>query len=150
FGQFRQADVDRDNHLTAEEAAASDFPYLKALLALADRDDDGRLHDKELNLWTEVQQDLLATHALASLLDHEGLFATLDLDRDGCLSLPEVRSGSQSLLVSSDTAVSRRTVQIWFSRGRPVGGLTRPSRPAALAPDWFQNMDANGDGVVSK
>ena len=107
----------------------------RGLFELLDRDGDGRLSPRELN-------------AAANLL------ADLDRDGDGRLSREELPRGY--------TVTGRVGAVDLFSAGfssdfeglvvlDDLGGLRRPPAAAGLsgAPEWFRNMDRNGDGDVS-
>jgi len=78
-----------------------------------------------------------------------GLFGRLDADRDGQLSVAELRQAKAVLAdgVFTDTAVS-----LFLTPGvakPPAVPLTR-SFVHTAGPDWFRGMDRNGDGWVSR
>lgn len=78
-----------------------------------------------------------------------GLFDRLDADRDGQLSVAELRRAKSALTddVTADTAVS-----LYITPGAakpPAVPLTRTFTHIA-GPDWFRMMDKNGDGFVSR
>lgn len=78
-----------------------------------------------------------------------GLFDRLDADRDGQLSVAELRRAKAALTdgVTADTAVS-----LYITPGTakpPAVPLTRTFTHTA-GPDWFRAVDKNGDGFVSR
>ena len=89
-----------------------------------------------------------------TILDHgRGLFELLDADRDGVLSVRELRSAWRRLAAAGclqegalDRSLLPRQLRCVVSRGRPSGGRTPPTR----GPAWFRAMDRNGDGDVSR
>src|SRR5262249_40931020 len=91
--RFLDADAGKDGSLDAKEARQSTYPALRTLFAQADRAGDGRLSREEWDGWLEVEGRLLAGAAVLAVVDQgRGLFEFLDADRDGRLSLRELRS----------------------------------------------------------
>ncbi|MBP3953743.1 EF-hand domain-containing protein [Gemmata sp. G18] len=155
LAQFAAADADRDGVLTADEAAKPKPSPMRAVLATADRDGDGRLSEKELVAWLDLQDAFAAAHVLVSVLDlGPGLFEILDADHDGALAFRELRAGWDRLTAAgcvTNGALDRTKLPRQFvavvSRGQPAAPLGRAPRPG---PAWFKAMDRNGDGDVSR
>jgi Ca2+-binding EF-hand superfamily protein len=152
--RFAEADADGNGHLDTSEAKRSTFAPLRDLFDAADRDRDGRVSAAEWSAYLDLQTRLVEGQVVLTLLDHgRGLFELLDADRDGVLSVRELRSAWNRLSVSGclrDGALDRsllpRQLRSVVSRGRPLTGRTPPTR----GPAWFRAMDRNGDGDVSR
>jgi Ca2+-binding EF-hand superfamily protein len=152
--RFAEADADRDGKLDANEARRSTFAPLRELFAAADRDGDGRVSAAEWSAYLDLQARLVEGQVILTLLDHgRGLFELLDADRDGALSVRELRSAWKPLEESGclrdgafDRSLLPRQLRCVVSRGRPLTGRTPPTR----GPGWFRAMDRNGDGDVSR
>src|SRR5262249_21235043 len=139
-----------------------------------DRDGDGKLTVKEMRSYLDRVQRLEAK-AMASRVSllvsgpGRGLFDLLDRDRDGRLSLRELR-GAAGLLGHLGLRGTRRLSrdqlprgyqlalglgQASFRGGRggvmipPEGALAYPGVYRNRGPLWFRKMDRNGDGDVS-
>lgn len=153
--QFAEFDADADGTLSAKELTAPKANQFKQLLAVADRDGDGDLSGKELASWLELQGRIAAGHVLLTVLDHgAGLFEVLDADRDGSLSVRELRTAWDRLTAigcvtdgTFDRAKLPRQLIATVSRGHPQSALGKPIRGG---PEWFKAMDRNGDGDVSR
>ncbi len=152
--RFAEADADHDGRLDRGEAERSSFAPLHDLFDAVDRDGDGRISAEEWSTYLDLEDRLVEGQAVLTVLDHgRGLFELLDADRDGVLSVRELRSARTRLdaagcLRNGAFDRSRLTLQIrcLASRGRPSSGRTPPSR----GPAWFRAMDRNGDGDVSR
>jgi Ca2+-binding EF-hand superfamily protein len=141
-----------------------------------DRDGDGKLYLKEVYAWVERMKALRdkATASCLSLLiqeQGEGLFSTVDADRDGRLSVRELR-GAAKLIDRLDAngdgclalAEVPRQHQGSFEKGaiglspgagrailvRAGGRMPPPAPRRARGPAWFTKMDRNSDGDVSR
>lgn len=77
-----------------------------------------------------------------------GLFDRLDVDRDGQLSVAELRQAKELLAgASRDTAQVSLLIVPGLAKP-PAAALTRTFARDA-GPEWFRAMDRNGDGFVS-
>jgi Ca2+-binding EF-hand superfamily protein len=150
-----------------EKADAMNEPFLGGLFVFADRDGDGKLYEKELNAFFDVMAGVNNAFATMSLADHgTGLFELMDANRDGRLSVREMRTAWDRVAVwdkAKAGAVTREQIPRQFEltlqqgpaddprfRGVPFGRV--PPRPAesGRGPVWFRKMDRNGDGDVSR
>ncbi len=154
-GKFGEADLKREGILSVDNPALAKDSTLSQLLLTADRDADGRLQARELEAWISVVKEIIQAQVLVTLVDYEtGLYEFLDADRDGLLSLRELRSALQRLrdgkvLTEQELAWDRlpRNWSILVSRGHPQQ-LTKFSE--RTVPTWFRGMDRNNDGDVSR
>jgi Ca2+-binding EF-hand superfamily protein len=174
LAQFKQADKDNNGYLDQKEAQASGT--FRGLFQAMDRDGDGKLYEKEVLAYLDQYQKLQA-RAMASCVSlvlsdqSSGLFDLLDVNRDGRLSVREMR-GARGLLKRLDRAgkgyLTRadipRSYRLTIRRGPAAGGRGaaaffqslyggggRPKvgEPTA-GPLWFRKMDRNRDGDVSR
>jgi Ca2+-binding EF-hand superfamily protein len=176
LAQFKQADKDQNGYLDEKEARNS--RVFADLFKAADRDGDGRLYEQEVIAYLDVLSDWQqrARAACVTLVltnQSRGLFDLLDVDRDGRLSVREMR-GAVALLQQLDTAgkgyLTRSDLpssyRLTLRRGptsalafNPAaaffdvygggGASETPSEPTA-GPMWFRKMDRNRDGDVSR
>lgn len=152
---FADVDIDRDGHITLEEAGKVKPSPLEAVIFTADRDGDDRLSESEPGAWLDIQSSFAAAHVLVTVLDHgAGLFELLDADHDGMLSNRELRTGWERIKAADavtegefDQAKLPHQLLVIVSRGQPTSPLGRTPR---LGPTWFNAMDRNGDGEVSR
>ncbi len=171
--QFQQADKDGNGILDANEIQNSRFfrPLAKAL----DRKGDGKITEDVVNDYLEHLQELQKRARAGSVTleisdQSRGLFDMLDTDRDGRLSVREMRQAPK-LLATLDRAGKGyltmedipRSYRIEVRRG-PInqGGPANlfdlygaPTTRAEVqrgqkGPLWFRKMDRNRDGDVSR
>src|SRR5207244_784188 len=101
--------------------------YLRNVMAVADRNDDGRLTEQELKAWMDLVNDGMGTQVMLSLHDNgRGLFEILDANGDGSLSLRELRGAWTRLAAydrDGDGAIARNEIprhsQLTLSQGNP-------------------------------
>jgi Ca2+-binding EF-hand superfamily protein len=140
-----------------------------------DRDGDGKITEKELIAWFDQMQSLrkLVDRSCVSMVvstEGRGLFEYLDTNRDGKLSIRELRKAVELLerLGARDGKLAREDVPRHHRGGLALGpnggqdplgrkaivfrqGDMRATRPSpSRGPLWFQKMDRNRDGDVSR
>ncbi len=155
LAQFAEYDGNADGSLDAGELKNPKAGQLRAVAAAADRDADGCLSRSELTAWLDVQDAVARAHVLLTVVDRgAGLLEVLDADRDGALSVRELRTAWPRLTAAGcvtadrfDRAKLPRVLLATVSRGHPVTPLGVPARDG---PDWFRAMDRNRDGDVSR
>jgi Ca2+-binding EF-hand superfamily protein len=176
MAQFRQADKDNNGYLDEKEARAS--RVFASLYRAIDRDRDGKIYEHEVVAYLDEMVELQrrAQSACVSVVltnQSRGLFDLLDLDRDGRLSVRELR-GAVKLLDQLDTERKGYLVradlphshQLTFRRGPatsgPIGGAAAffdlyrttdgsdAGSELTAGPLWFRKMDRNRDGDVSR
>jgi Ca2+-binding EF-hand superfamily protein len=172
--RFRQADANGDGVLDAEEARKGRFGNLfKAM----DRAGAGKVTEKDMEAYfdhlEELQKRVAAGCVTLTLSDQSrGLFDLLDADRDGRLSVYEMRQApkllkqlgkeEQGFLTREDIP---RTFRLEVRRGSLNAGrnsglaavadlysasYSAESEHAQRGPLWFRKMDRNRDGFVSR
>src|SRR5262249_19019872 len=100
LAQFKQADRDNNGYLDEKEANAS--RVFRGLFKTMDRDGDGKLYEKEVIAYLD-QANRLQARAMTSCVSlglsdqSRGLFDLLDTNRDGRLSVREMRQASKLL-----------------------------------------------------
>lgn len=147
---FDRLDANRDGMITPEEADGTQLAAYRRLANVADRDDDRRLTRVEHAAWLELERQVAAAQVLVTVIDYgRSRFEQLDADHDGGLSVRELRTAEARL-----AAVGRSTEPevplvsaVIVSRGHPRSLLQAGRRGG---PSWFQAMDRNGDGDVSR
>jgi Ca2+-binding EF-hand superfamily protein len=141
--------------------------FLFLLFAQADRNADGKLTKKELNAYLDLQAEGGACAVNVSMTDTgRNLFDVLDANRDGQLSVREMRTAWQRVkphckdgkaLAQNDLP---RMLRLELEQGTNFNPLAAPvvfgGGPAATArantgpvPVWFTKLDRNGDGDLS-
>ncbi len=167
---FRNADKDKRGYVERKDLKGErQFQILDGLFPLADRDADGKLTEKELLAFLELQEKLTTCCTIVTLTDQgNGLFEVLDANRDGRLSVRELRTAWARLAPldkESTGSITRAMIpsqcQVSVSRGQPgfdnklravlLRGLNAVPAPppSTRGPLWFRKMDRNGDGDVS-
>jgi Ca2+-binding EF-hand superfamily protein len=162
-GQFQLADPDKRGYVE-RSSLNRELQFLHQILPLADRDGDGKLTEKELETYLELQLRATEPPALLNISEYgRGLFEILDANRDGFLGQRELRTAwtrlaswdrdgdgqiaqpeipfQFQLTISRVQGRAGRSIESSFN-GRLLSSLTR-------GPLWFRKMDRNGDGDVS-
>jgi Ca2+-binding EF-hand superfamily protein len=175
LAQFKQADTDNKGYL--DEKAVGNNRLYRRLFKAMDRDGDGKLTEKEviayLDQYREIQSRASASCVTLTISEQSrGLFDILDTNRDGRLSVREMRGAAKLLdqldrdrkgyLTKGDIP---RSYQLTLRRGATTGGAqggagaffdlyrgTARAEPESLkaGPLWFRKMDRNRDGDVSR
>jgi Ca2+-binding EF-hand superfamily protein len=167
LAQFNALDRDRDvtKKEIAEDPAAA---VLAGLFDAADRDGDGRLTAGELQAFFSLVEAGITCQVVVTATDRgRNLFDLVDTNADGRLDLAELLRAARVLpdlarakpLARASVPASYRLVvnrgPIGHSFGPvPFGASAKPKPAIALGqtggPRWFQAMDRNGDGFVSR
>jgi Ca2+-binding EF-hand superfamily protein len=174
-GQFGNADKGNKGYLDQKDAEGA--PLFRSVFKQMDRDGDGKVTEKELTEFLElVHQQQAQAKASCALLtfgdEGNGLFDLMDINRDGRLSIREMRQAVKLLETldrDGDGLLSRDEVPQSFELSLAPGGVGNSQLPPRLAmvvvragplrpptprptagPLWFRAMDRNGDGDVSR
>jgi Ca2+-binding EF-hand superfamily protein len=172
--QFKALDKDNNGYLDMMEVKGN--PLFASLFKVMDRDGDGKLYEKEMRAYLDELQDLqgraLAGCVSLTIADQgRGLFDLLDTNKDGRLSVREMRDAFKliaQLDQDGDNCISRGEIPRAYTltaRQGPSSPASLPSnmvqvdlnmmapqvtRAPARGPLWFQKMDRNHDGDVSR
>ena len=172
--QFKVADKDNNGYLDMNEARQNRF--FGPLFKLMDADGDGKLYEKEMLAYLDRTASLQAQAMAASVTfavsdEGRGLFDLIDTNRDGRLSVREMRNAVNLIKTfdrDGDGKLSReeipRSYQVAVQRGTaiansaglreaafyPDGSQARGGPKTGRGPVWFRNMDLNRDGDVSR
>jgi Ca2+-binding EF-hand superfamily protein len=151
--------------------AAVQFQFLRVIFEAADRDADGKLTKAEFDAYFDLQDGFRNLGmSLTPAMQTPSLFQLLDENRDGRLSVRELRTAWDRLIVLEEPgaevitknviqpAVTLRLSRAFdrFNNGNfaaaPAVFVDNPRVPAApqKGPLWFRKMDRNGDGDVSR
>jgi Ca2+-binding EF-hand superfamily protein len=172
---FRAIDKDKKGFVEKDQLKdqQGQFQILQAVFDLADRDGDGKLTEKELTAYLDLQDRMAVSPLTLSIGENgQGLFELLDGNRDGRLGIRELRTAWERLKVydlDGDGCLSRdelpRQFQVSVGQGaaNPFGRqavvpaipggrrvVDRPVATTKAGPLWFRMMDRNGDGDVSR
>ena len=145
---------------------------LAGLSEVIDRDGDGKVYLKELIEFVDRQQEAARLRLVVTTADQgRAIFGILDLDRDRRLGAREVMRTVDRVMSwdgDGDGRVSPDEIpyhfQVTIARsglagltgegdgrsGASVDGSHRSRAGTAAGPDWFQKMDRNHDGDVSR
>jgi Ca2+-binding EF-hand superfamily protein len=167
---FKSADTDGNGYIDRKEAMG--VPFIGNQFDAIDADGDGKIFEKELLAHVKRVEALTArvkaaTMALSIKEAGQGLYDLLDLNRDGVLSVRELRRAPEVLKRLKVKALAADDVPRQFSAGFAPGGTngnelgiiqtvtvfdrTIPARRTVeKGPEWFRRMDLNRDGDVSR
>jgi Ca2+-binding EF-hand superfamily protein len=159
--QFKQADADKKGVIDLKKAKTAQF--LEQIFPLADRDGDGKLTEKELNAYLDMQVEGSGARMQLTITDEgRNLFDLLDENADSRLSVRELRSAWSRIkpLAKSAEGLARRDVprrlqvSVGQNQGRRfrtpiVSGRGTAKVVQKSTPLWFSKMDRNHDGDLS-
>jgi Ca2+-binding EF-hand superfamily protein len=171
MAQFSAADTDNNGYVEKSEIDKDkDHPSpLKSLFDLLDRDSDGKLYPKELDVFVESQARAARDRMVLTASDQgRAIFSILDLNRDRRLGNREVRGTLDRVAtwdVDGDGRITADEIphhyQLTLGRAQLAGvgnvALAAPvvmnneaAMPVASGPSWFRRMDRNRDGDISR
>jgi Ca2+-binding EF-hand superfamily protein len=157
--QFALVDRAGRGSVTLADLERPELASLRALFPLADRDEDGRLTEKELLRSLDLYARWLGVPVTLTVSGRRsGLFELLDADGDGRLSLRDLKTAPARLLAWDRNGDGFLTpdelppaFELDWSIGPPARRPAPRSRPRdETLPSWFLLMDTNGDGDVSE
>ena len=154
-------DVNKDGYLTPEEAKRELAPDLQPFEAM-DANQDGMVFPVELAAYLSRRDAYAFTQTQVRAGGRQGLlFNQLDVDRNGELSARELADTANKLRAldrTNDGRIAQQDTASGFSiavarSSRGDDAFVRQADAPAIrtdAPDWFQGMDLNQDGDISK
>jgi Ca2+-binding EF-hand superfamily protein len=156
--QFRDLDVDKVGVLTKKQVQQA--PRILAPFDLANRNGDGKLTEKELRDYLELQvQGANCIITVQGTDQGPSLFDLFDANHDGRLSARELRTvwmRLQPLLKAQDGTLTKldvpRRLTLALGQGQNVSFAQNRQlnrRSSQAAPLWFTRMDRNNDGDIS-
>lgn len=163
--QFNAADSDKNGYLDKPEAQRR---RLQQVFDAMDRNADDKVFEDEFLAYLRQELELTQNRAAITIVDQgRVLFDAIDANRDGRLSLRELREAQGRLSPwdsNGDGKLVREEVPHLFgvtigpsaSTGVAVAMPVVAAAPMRAAPSgtrvgprWFQKMDRNGDGDLS-
>jgi Ca2+-binding EF-hand superfamily protein len=162
--QFQAADAENKGYVERAKVMNPQYRFLLPIFALADRDGDGKLTQRELNAFLDLQaKAALCATGLELTASGRGLFEILDANRDRRIGQRELRSAWSRLAIwdrNGDGLIAPRKLprqfQLVLGRGQPfrragrlAGDIASANGVSVKGPLWFRKMDKNGDGDVS-
>jgi Ca2+-binding EF-hand superfamily protein len=166
--QLRGADKKGKGYVEYKDLTKNTDQFLRTVFDLADRDNDGKLYEREFLAYMDINMRAAYAFSQLSINDYgRGLFEALDANRDGYLGLRELRTAWPRLarwdrnkdgyLGASEvprqlqlTLAAGQSSQFRFFGAADPYGSTRPVAVPTKGPLWFRKMDRNGDGDVSR
>jgi Ca2+-binding EF-hand superfamily protein len=159
--QFKDVDIGKKGVIDRKQATGGQF--LEDVFILGDRNGDGKLTEKELNAYLDMQVEGSGSQMQLNISDEgRSVFDVLDADGDNRLSIRELRSAWERMkpLAQREAGLARGDVPRRIDMS--VGQAQRRFRPAIAprgkavaavkggsAPLWFTKMDRNHDGDIS-
>jgi Ca2+-binding EF-hand superfamily protein len=148
---------------------AVQFQFVRVIFEAADRDGDGKLTKAEFDAYFDLQDSFRnLSLSLTPGVQTPSLFQLLDENRDGRLSVRELRTAWNRLIVLEEPGaevitknIIQPSVTLRLSRSldrfnvnqavpviynTPANQVPVPQK----GPLWFRKMDRNGDGDVSR
>lgn len=165
--RFFQADADKNQYLDPQEFGVLAIPGTP--FTIVDQNQDGKLFADELLSYLRLQ--IVLTQGRVVLIcanETRSLLELLDKDSDRRLSAREFHEGNQnlgSIDVNQDRAISQselaeeqsilveynRSALLEFaSRSSNAQGMRSVTRQVLSGPEWFQKMDRNRDGFLTR
>lgn len=165
---LRTFDANANGYLELDELKNN--PEIAAAFATLDIDSDGKLFADEFQLYVDRQNRAAASRLLLDVTDGgQQLLSVLDVfpAADAVLSVRELRSAADALERSDLNHDGRlagneipRRVRMELSRNTAAGARAANVRPmlerpegreaAPAGPPWFQKLDRNRDGDLSR
>lgn len=167
---FTQAAGKKDHLVEADLTGpnAVRYQFLRVIFEAADRNGDGQLTKDEFDAYFDLQESFRnLSLSLIPAVQTPSLFQLLDENRDGRLSVRELRNAWPRLLALEDPGakvVTKRIIQPTinlrlmrtFERSYYINqpSIYNPNPNQVIVPTqgplWFRKMDRNGDGDVSR
>lgn len=144
------------------------YQFLRVIFDPADRNGDGKLTKEEFDAYFDLHDSFRhLSLSLTPAVQTPSLFQLLDENRDGRLSVRELRRAWPRLVALEDPdakVITQRIIQptIHFRLTRTLerfysinqAGVYNPNPTQVIVPTqgplWFRKMDRNGDGDLSR
>jgi Ca2+-binding EF-hand superfamily protein len=167
---FTQAAGKKDHLVDADLTGpnAVRYQFLRVIFEAADRNGDGQLTKDEFDAYFDLQESFRnLSLSLTAAVQTPSLFQLLDENREGRLSVRELRNAWPRLLALEDPkakVVTKRIIQPainlrltrTFERSYYLNqpSIYNPNPTQVTVPTqgplWFRKMDRNGDGDLSR
>ncbi|MCI0681833.1 MAG: EF-hand domain-containing protein [Gemmataceae bacterium] len=166
--QLRAADTKKRGYVELKDLDSPQLQFVRQLFPILDRDEDGKLTDKETQAYLALQGQAREAFVSFSVQEQGRNWLQLfDANRDGQLGPRELMTAWRRLQAhdrNSDAAIDAQELPLQFRvvlnpavnqqfvvAGRGMFG-PRPASAAypPQAPLWFKKMDRNADGDVSR
>lgn len=152
--------------VTEEDIGGPQYQFLRIVFESADFDADGKLTRAEFDRYLALQQETIdLALAMTYSVRTPSLFQLMDENGDGRLGIRELRTAWDRLIVLEPgggpdvtAAALQPSAAVRLGRAATIsadpfvfrGPFGRTAKGGPAAPLWFQKMDRNGDGDVSR
>lgn len=167
--QIKAADTKMRGYVELKDLDGPQLQFVRQLFPILDRDEDGKLTDKETQAYFDLQNQARDVFASFSVQEQgRNWLQLIDANRDGQLAPRELMTAWARLKAhdkNGDGAIDAQelpqqfrvalnsNMNQQFAAAAAFPGMRGPG-PATVysrqAPLWFRKMDRNGDGDVSR
>ncbi|MFT5526418.1 MAG: Ca2+-binding EF-hand superfamily protein [Pirellulaceae bacterium] len=161
--RFNAIDADGNKYVDEAELTANGLAQA-GQFSVADADGDEKVTLEELREYLQMQQLAIRSQVRGRISDTpDALFTYLDADRDGRLETRELASAAERMKALDENGDQKinmdeipGSMYLGISRGDPQNMNAMFSIPSANIvpneeqPAWFEKMDRNGDGDLSR
>lgn len=163
---FNQLDIDGNGYLDQTETSQR-IRFERGLFDALDADGDGKIFGEEMEKYVRVRGGPATSTARVNIYDTgRGFFQALDANSDGRVSMREVRTAEKALLAmrraESETLTMsdpvrhfhiefvRGSFQLFGAADQMISQAPSFEERASVGPIWFQRMDRNNDGDLTR
>jgi Ca2+-binding EF-hand superfamily protein len=158
------ADPENKGYITEKDIAGPQYQFLRILFDVVDRNGDGKMTRQEYLDYYELQQSFTSLPlGMTHVTQTPSLFSMLDENRDGRLSIRELRKSWErlkNLEPGNAEFITKTALQpqatIRYCRANQLFQAVNFNNynptivPTTRGPNWFRKLDRNSDGDLSR